>query len=197
MFIWMVSATFRVNCCVARSWARVHRAAGKTCPEHVETRGIHGSAVQESARCHQGGGTEPTGHTGAPRDCAVDSGVRLLCQVEDRYPNRNLRVAFRGVVGFGVAMFRSSDSNLQTASSIGAPKGGLSKEARTLLTAAASDPGGYVLYEKFGASVDMHANGVSLLTDKLDHRAVPLGVGLTGTRRQWPPRRAGRTWRGL
>jgi len=32
--------------------------------------------------------------------------------------------------------------------------------------------GGYVLYEKFGASVDLHTNGVSLLTDKFDHRAV-------------------------
>jgi hypothetical protein len=79
---------------------------------------------------------------------------------------------FAGVIGFGVAMFRSLDSNPQTASSVGVPKRGLSKEARTLLTAAASDPSGYVLYEKFGAGVDLHANGVSLLTDKSDHRAV-------------------------
>ena len=41
-----------------------------------------------------------------------------------------------------------------------------------MLTAAASDPSGYVLYEKFGAGVDLHTNGVSLLTDKFDHRAV-------------------------
>lgn len=79
---------------------------------------------------------------------------------------------FAGVIGFGVAMFRASDPNLPPASSAGAPKAGLSKEARTLLTSAASDPGGYVLYEKFGASVDLHTNGVSLLTDKFDHRTV-------------------------
>ena len=79
---------------------------------------------------------------------------------------------FAGVIGFGVAMFRASDPNLPPPSSAGAPKGGLSKEARTLLTAAASDPSGYVLYEKFGAGVDLHTNGVSLLTDKFDHRAV-------------------------
>jgi len=36
------------------------------------------------------------------------------------------------------------------------------RRARALLTAAAADPGGYVLYEKFGASVDLHTNGVSL-----------------------------------
>ena len=79
---------------------------------------------------------------------------------------------FAGVIGFGVAMFRSVDANLPPPSGAGAPKAGLSKEARTLLMAAASDPGGYVLYEKFGASVDLHTNGVSLLTDKFDHRAV-------------------------
>jgi len=79
---------------------------------------------------------------------------------------------FAGVVGFGVAMFRALDANLPPASRAGAPKGGLSKEARALLTAAAADPGGYVLYEKFGASVDLHTNGVSLLTDKFDHREV-------------------------
>jgi len=79
---------------------------------------------------------------------------------------------FAGVIVFGVAMFRASDVGLSPASTAGAPKGGLSKEARTLLRTAASDPGGYVLYEKFGASVDLHTNGVSLLTDKFDHRAV-------------------------
>jgi hypothetical protein len=79
---------------------------------------------------------------------------------------------FAGVISFGVAMFRASDANLTPASSAGALRGELSKEARTLLTAAASDPSGHVLYEKFGASVDLHTNGVSLLTDKFDHRAV-------------------------
>ena len=79
---------------------------------------------------------------------------------------------FAGVIAFGVAMFRASDANPAPASSAVAAKGGLSKEARTLLIDAASDPGGYVMYEKFGASVDLHTNGVSLLTDKFDHRAV-------------------------
>ena len=82
---------------------------------------------------------------------------------------------FAGVIGFGVAVLRASDADLPPASSVGTPKGPLSKEARTLLTAAASDPGGYVLYEKFGAGVDLHTNGVSLLTDKSDHRAVEIG----------------------
>jgi len=79
---------------------------------------------------------------------------------------------FAGVIGFGVAMFRASDPNGPTAPGAGAPKAGLSNEARTLLTGAAADPSGYILYEKFGAGVDLHTNGVSLLTDKADHRAV-------------------------
>ena len=83
-----------------------------------------------------------------------------------------LALLFAGVIAFGVAMFRASDANPPPAPSAVAAKGGLSKDARTLLMAAASDPGGYVLYEKFGASVDLHTNGVSLLTDKSDHRAV-------------------------
>jgi len=79
---------------------------------------------------------------------------------------------FAGVIGFGVAMFRASDANAAPASGGGATSGALSTEARTLLIAAAADPTGYVLYEKFGAGVDLHTNGVSLLTDKSDHRAV-------------------------
>ncbi|MDE2396418.1 MAG: hypothetical protein KGM91_13350 [Burkholderiales bacterium] len=79
---------------------------------------------------------------------------------------------FAGVIGFGEAMFRASDADRSSASGSGAPQQVLSKEARTLLAAAASDPGGTVLYEKFGAGVDLHTNGVSLLTDKSDHRAV-------------------------
>jgi hypothetical protein len=79
---------------------------------------------------------------------------------------------FTGTIGFGVAMFRASDPSLPEAPSATARKSGLSKEARTLLVAAASDPSGYILYEKFGASVDLHTNGISLLTDKFDHRAV-------------------------
>lgn len=79
---------------------------------------------------------------------------------------------FFGVVGFGVAMFMASSAQ------VGAPGGepprtaALSTQARTLLEGAASDPQGLVLYEKFGAGVDLHTNGVSLLTDKGDHRAV-------------------------
>lgn len=75
---------------------------------------------------------------------------------------------FAGVLAFGVAVLRASDSNAPPVPSGGA----LSKEARTLLIGAAADPTGYVLYEKFGAGVDLHTNGVSLLTDKADHRAV-------------------------
>lgn len=79
---------------------------------------------------------------------------------------------FVGVVGFGVAMFRASPGP------VGAPGDGpprtaaLSAKARTLLEGAAADPQGLVLYEKYGAGVDLHTNGVSLLTDKRDHRAV-------------------------
>ena len=79
---------------------------------------------------------------------------------------------FAGVVGFGVAMFRASEAPARTGPSAGAANTGLSPEARRLLAGAAADPGGHVLYEKYGASVDLHTNGVSLLTDKFDHRAV-------------------------
>lgn len=80
---------------------------------------------------------------------------------------------FAGVIGFGVAVLRASDPAVAPqAGEARAQKADLSSEARTLLTGAASDPGGYVLYEKFGAGVDLHTNGVSLLTDKSDHRAV-------------------------
>src|SRR5512143_2972176 len=58
---------------------------------------------------------------------------------------------FAGVIGFAVAMFRASDASPPSASRAGAPSAGLSEEARTLLVAAAADPGGVVLYEKFGA----------------------------------------------
>ena len=73
---------------------------------------------------------------------------------------------FVGVAGFGVAMFRASAPGAPP------PPPALSKEARQLLVLAAADPSGRVLYEKYGASVDLHANGQSLLTDKFDHRAV-------------------------
>ena len=78
---------------------------------------------------------------------------------------------FLGVIGFGVAMFRVSPDSLvpaQPAASISA----LSKEARILLKEAALDPNGLILFERYGASVDLHTNGKSLLTSKEDHRAL-------------------------
>ena len=78
---------------------------------------------------------------------------------------------FAGVVGFGVAMFHASDGSAAQGGA-GTPKAALSTEARALLLAAAADSSGYLMYEKFGASVDLHANGKSFLTDKGDHRAV-------------------------
>ena len=81
---------------------------------------------------------------------------------------------FAGVVGFGIAMFHASDNSNAPQGSATPKVAALSKEARSLLAAAAADSSGYVLYEKFGASVDLHANGKSFLTDKGDHRAVAL-----------------------
>ena len=75
---------------------------------------------------------------------------------------------FVGVIAFGVAMFRVSNDSATPAAAPAA----LSKEAKTLLTGVAADPGGLILFERFGASVDLHTNGVSLLTSKDDHRAV-------------------------
>ncbi len=75
---------------------------------------------------------------------------------------------FLGVIAFGVAMFRvSQDSPIP-------PQAVLSEEAKTLLKGAALDPSGLILFERYGASVDLHTNGVSLLTSKADHRALAL-----------------------
>jgi hypothetical protein len=77
---------------------------------------------------------------------------------------------FLGVLGFGGAMFRAS-----TGTSISTPvaaTAALSNEAKMLLDEASRDPGGLVLFERYGASVDLHANGKSFLTDKYDHRAL-------------------------
>ena len=76
---------------------------------------------------------------------------------------------FLGVMGFGVAMFRVS-ADVPIAQQPVASKAELSQEAKTILTHAAADPSGLVLFERFGASVDLHSNGVSLFTDKGDHR---------------------------
>ena len=78
---------------------------------------------------------------------------------------------FLGVLGFGGAMFRASSGapiSPQPVASIAS----LSKEAKILLTGAALDPSGLVLFERYGASVDLHTNGISLLTSKADHRAL-------------------------
>lgn len=79
---------------------------------------------------------------------------------------------FLGVVGFGVAMFMASSGQASVPAADRARTVALSAQARTLLEGAAADPQGLVLYEKYGAGVDLHTNGVSLLTDKRDHRAV-------------------------
>jgi hypothetical protein len=73
---------------------------------------------------------------------------------------------FLGVAGFGVAMFRAAP-----AGPLATPTA-LSKEAKTLLKQASQDPSGLVLYEKFGAGVDLHTNGVSLVTSKADHQGL-------------------------
>lgn len=97
--------------------------------------------------------------------------LAILAYVFFARASANVRIGifvllFAGVTGFGVAVLRS------TAIGPPQPEAGLSREARTLLMAAAADPGGHVLYEKYGAGIDLHSNGVSLLTDKSDHRAV-------------------------
>jgi len=75
---------------------------------------------------------------------------------------------FIGVTAFGAAMFRVPHD-----SPTGAPAA-LSKEAQILLKGASADPSGLVLFERYGAGVDLHTNGVSLLTSKADHRALAL-----------------------
>ena len=75
---------------------------------------------------------------------------------------------FLGVIAFGVAMFRVAQPRAEAAPAA-VP---LSGEARTLLQGAASDPAGLVLFERYGAGVDLHTNGVSLFTEKQDHKAM-------------------------
>jgi len=76
---------------------------------------------------------------------------------------------FIGVVGFGTAMFRVSAgvsmSNPPAAAA-------LSEQAKTILAGAAKDPSGLVLFERYGASVDLHTNNESLLTSKADHQVL-------------------------
>ena len=79
---------------------------------------------------------------------------------------------FLGVIGFGSAMFRASTNTSISPQSFTHPIATISKEAKILLKQAALDPSGVVLFEHYGAGVDLHTNGISLLTDKADHRAV-------------------------
>jgi hypothetical protein len=79
---------------------------------------------------------------------------------------------FLGVFGFGGAMFRASTDASIASTPVLDPIATLSNEARILLKKAASDPSGLVLFERYGASVDLHTNGASLFTDKADHRAL-------------------------
>ena len=44
--------------------------------------------------------------------------------------------------------------------------------ALSVLAHAARDPGGLILYEKFGGGVDFHTNSVSLVTSNADHQAL-------------------------
>jgi hypothetical protein len=74
---------------------------------------------------------------------------------------------FFGVIAFGVAMFRASGEAPVTRRAAV-----LSDEAKTILQKTAQDPGGLILFERFGAGVDLHTNGESLLTSKEDHRAL-------------------------
>lgn len=78
---------------------------------------------------------------------------------------------FLGVFGFAWAMFRESAGAPVTSKTVASEKT-LSKEATTLLKEAAVDPSGLVLFERYGASVDLHTNGTSFLTSKEDHFAL-------------------------
>lgn len=71
---------------------------------------------------------------------------------------------FLGVSGFGVAVFFASEYPEPIVPTT------LSKEAKAILKEAALDPGGLVLFERFGAAVDLQSNGTSFLTSKVDHR---------------------------
>lgn len=78
---------------------------------------------------------------------------------------------FLGVFGFGGAMFRVSTDAAISPQPVFDSTVTLSKEAKTLLKQSSLDPSGLVLFEKFGASVDLHTNDISFFTDKADHRA--------------------------
>jgi len=81
---------------------------------------------------------------------------------------------FLGVIGFGGAMFWVSGEKSFSSKSAANVTEVLSKEAKQLLKQAAQDGSGLVLYEHYGSGADLHTNGISLLTDKGDARAVAL-----------------------
>jgi hypothetical protein len=81
---------------------------------------------------------------------------------------------FFGVIGFAVAMFRAAPAGAAAASASATRATALSREASTLLQLAARDASGLVAYERFGESVDLHANGVSVVTSKADPRLLAL-----------------------
>lgn len=84
---------------------------------------------------------------------------------------------FVGVIAFGAAMFRvdkkSAEGTRPPAAGTPTPVG-LSSEATLLLQKVARDPGGTILFEYYGDSVDLHTNGESLFTDKSDHRGLAM-----------------------
>ncbi len=73
---------------------------------------------------------------------------------------------FLGVLGFGGAMFRASTGLALASPAASAPDAALSPEARRLLREAALDRAGLVLFERYGASVDLHTHGQSFVTSK-------------------------------
>ena len=78
-----------------------------------------------------------------------------------------------GTIVIGLAAFTDAAQKLLALSGPFASTPALSKEAKVLLKETASDPSGLLLFEHFGASVDLHpASGVSLFTDKGDHYAM-------------------------
>ena len=78
---------------------------------------------------------------------------------------------FLGVLGFGGAMFRVSANATISPKPVAATIT-LSNEAQLLLKEVSQDPSGLILFERFGASVDLHTNDKSLFTQKEDHRAL-------------------------
>ena len=80
---------------------------------------------------------------------------------------------FLGVVGFGTAMFRVTD-DVADSRAASAPAAPLSREAKLLLAETANDPSGLMLFERYGAGVDLHAGSSdsTLFADKGDHRAL-------------------------